>query len=273
MRALVCAAACLLLSSAAGAETLDVPPYPGAPWKMITDKHDDKLVWIEWIPADQSEDNIKDILTEQAFAGNTQDPGEFARGLLARIAGACRDASVNGPKSGTENAYPVAYAQAYCVGQKGADKDVDIFIKVIGGDDALYVVQREFRRPAVPGARPGLTVFAKDQKAEALARMAAQSEADKFLVDKVQLCPATCGDGAPKSQAAKNDPNVDFINGFINGKSTKSEIRDKLGAPVTESHMGNRSVMLYSYKGGAVMLGYLFDEHDVLIRCSTYAKN
>ena len=37
----------------------------------------------------------------------------------------------------------------------GAAKDVDILVKAISGHDALYVVQREFRRPAQPGATPG----------------------------------------------------------------------------------------------------------------------
>ncbi|HEY1630327.1 MAG TPA: hypothetical protein VGF56_03385 [Rhizomicrobium sp.] len=271
----------LALASAASAETLSVPPYPGAPWKEITHKQDARQLLIEWIPADQNEAGIKDILTEQAFYGNTQDPGEFVRGFLARVGGACRDAKVNGPKLGSENGHAVAYAQAYCVGQKGADKDVDIFLKAIAGHDALYVVQREFRRPAEPGAMPGMTVFPKDQKDAALARLHAQGEADHFLVDKVRLCDGACADAvkdsAAKSDAAsdapKSDPDSDFINGFVNGKSTKAEIRDKLGAPFNESHMGNRSVYMYQYKDGAVIVTYLFDEHDVLLRFRAYAKN
>ncbi|HEY2069048.1 MAG TPA: hypothetical protein VGG48_05800 [Rhizomicrobium sp.] len=277
MKSLGWIAVCLLLSSVASAETLSVPPYPatGAPWKKITDKRDDpRFIWIEWIPADQTEADIHDILTEQIFyVQKGRDPSDFLREVFARVRGACTDVSINGPKAGTEDGHAVAYGQVYCVGASG--KDVDIFAKAIKGQDALYVVQREFRRPAVPGAKPGLTVFAKDQKAEALARLTAQSEADKFLVDKVQLCDATCGGDAPKSEAAKpaSDPNVDFVNGFINGKSTKSEIRDKLGVPTMENHRGDESVMLYSYKDGRLVITYLFDKNDVLVRFAAYAKN
>jgi hypothetical protein len=80
--------------------------------------------------------------------------------------------------------------------KKGAALDVDIFIKAIRGKDALYVVQREFRRPAQRGATPGLTEFSQDQFAEMKARLVAQQVADKFLVEDVQLCPLTGGTGA-----------------------------------------------------------------------------
>jgi hypothetical protein len=112
-------------------EQLLVPPYPAtAPWKIITNAHDDKRVWIEWIPADQSDADIKDILTEQIFYTlKGRDPNAFVETLLKDAAGACRDTLRNGPKAQTELGYSVAYAQVYCVGNK--DKDVDIFIKAI----------------------------------------------------------------------------------------------------------------------------------------------
>jgi hypothetical protein len=182
------AALLLTCSIAQAAETLVVPPYPAsAPWKKITDAHNAQQMMIEWIPADQNENAIGDILTEQAFYGSPLAPDAFVARFLSGVGGACRDARVNGPKMGTENGFPVAYAQAYCAGQKGANKDVDIFLKAIRGHDALYVVQREFRRPATPGAVAGVAPFANKEQAQQ--RLAAQAAANHFLVAQVRLTP------------------------------------------------------------------------------------
>jgi len=202
------AAICLLLVSAGisarpqttnaeRTEAFKVPPYPSEPrWKEITNKKDDRMELVEWIPADQTENAILDILTKQVFYNKkNEDPSAFVSRILSGVGKSCERARVNGPKSQTENGYPVAYAQVYCVNQKGAAKDVDIFIKAIRGESALYVVQREFRRPAKPGATAGITVFSTDQLEQMKARITAQNVANKFLVEDVQLCPLTGGKG------------------------------------------------------------------------------
>jgi hypothetical protein len=264
-------------------ETLIVPPYPAAtPWKKITDQHDTTQLMIEWIPADQNEDNIADILTEQAFSTD-QDASTFVTGILKRVVGACRRASVNGPKSGVENGYPVAYAQAYCVGQTGANKDVDIFIKAIRGHDMLYVVQREFRRPAVPNAVPGITPFSKDQLAEVKARLEAQGAANDFLVQQIQLCPSLQGSSTcpatsapapvtitqtPQEPAGNDDVSASF--GFAPGKTTTKEIIDKFGTSSHQTHAPDgRHTFMYFAKG--IIVVFLFDKDDVLIRTLAYS--
>lgn len=195
----------LLCLFAAGAfagsgEKLTVPPYPGKPaWKNITDKGNAQQHLREWIPSNQTEATIRDILTEQIFyAARGADPAAFVRNFLIGAARACDRVRVNGPTRQTQNGYAVAYAQVYCVHQRGTPFDVDIFLKAIGGKDALYVVQREFRRPMQPGAAPGVVAFPKDQMAQMKARLAAQAAADKFLASAVQLCPPK---GCPQEAA------------------------------------------------------------------------
>ena len=268
------------------AEQLLVPPYPAVtPWKIITNRRDDKQVWIEWIPADQSEDDIRDILTEQIFFPlKGKDPGAFVDDLLNRINSACRATRRNGPKAQTELDYPVAYAQVYCVGHNG--KDIDIFIKAIGGRDALYVVQREFRRPATPDAVPGMTVFKKDQLPEAQARLEAQGAASKFLVDQVKLCPHglagdTCAGtdptpAAPTASAPPPKSESDFmqIDGWpIPGKTTADEVREKLGRPLVENHsdpfrLGQWTEVFQGRDG--LMFTFLFDKNDLVVRMQVY---
>lgn len=188
--AVAVAAAIFFSSAALAGERLIVAPYPAAtPWKTITNKHNAVQLLMEWIPFDQSENDIKDILTEQAFYNQKNaDPSAFVADLLRRVGGACQSARVNGPKAGSENGYRVAYAQAYCVNQTGAALDVDIFIKAVAGRDALYVVQREFHRPTEKGVA--------GVRSASLGQIKAEVAADKFLVSQVQLCPPAGGKGA-----------------------------------------------------------------------------
>ena len=257
-------------ANAKSAEVFRVPPYPSEPhWKEITNKKDDRTELVEWIPADQTENTIKDILTKQIFYNlKDADPSAFVSGILKGVGKACERARVNGPKEQTENGYSVAYAQAYCANQKGAAKDVDIFIKAIRGTDALDVVQREFRRPAQPGATPGITTFSKDQVEEMKTRLTAQNVANKFLVEDVQLCPLTGGTGTcgqtatPASLTAPVSP-------FVEGKSTAEDVKTALGKPEHENHNPDGR-FFYGYSSPNGMVTYLFDSKGVLIRIRGY---
>ncbi len=273
----------LLLTSgvAQAAETLSVSPYPAtALWKKITDRHDGQLTWIEWIPADQAVDDIHDILTEQILPTQKGTrAADFMTGFFKRIYAACTGLSVNGPNNRTEDGYDVAYGQAYCVGQKGAGKDVDIFLKVISGHDALYVVQREFRRPAVPGAVAGKRGFSgPDAKQEAEASLAAQQVANDFLVSQVKLCtdntcvPAAAPTAQPSAASApvdKNDVSSSF--GFEPGKTTANEVSDKLGRPSRQTKVpdGRHSYMYIGLKG--LIVNFLFGKDDILIRTIAFS--
>ena len=262
----------IALAGAANAETLVVPPYPSpTPWKKVTDHADAKLTWFEWIPAEQSENAIRDILAEQIFPTEKgADPSEFTRGWLKRMIDSCRDAKVNGPTAGAENGFSVAYAQVYCVDSKGTD--VDILFKAIAGRDALYVVQREFRRPTEPGEVAGMRNFGKDQGDAAKAALEAQNAANDYLVSKVKLCAnadnGSCAPGTAKSEQADKWP--------VEGKTTASEVRDKLGRPMMENRSDPRHtgeyVLMFEGKDGT-MYGFLFDKNDVLEHLRVYARN
>jgi hypothetical protein len=290
MRTLGWIAGLLLLAGGAAqaAETLIVPPYPAAaPWKKITDKHDTPgLVWIEWIPADQTEADIHDILTEQIFAVQKgRDPSDFVHTLFGQLKGACRAVSVNGPTPQTESGFAVAYGQVYCVG--AGDKDADIFIKAIAGHDALYVVQREFRRPAEPGAIPGMRKFPKGAKDDALAALHAQEEADQFLLKQVKLCAGDACESAPasapasvapsaqpsgQSQTQPGNDDVSSVFGFEAGKTTQDQVEDKFGHPAFQNHRSDgEHVDLYQFKNG-VTATFLFGKDDVLIRTMAYRQ-
>jgi hypothetical protein len=255
-------------------ETFLVPPFPAqTAWKKITDTRSEQQTLVEWIPSEQSPDDVRDILTEQIFFTlKDQSASDFIGGFFQRTKDACTSVRVNGPTAQIENGYKVAYGQVYCVGQKNADKDVDIFIKAIAGKEALYVAQREFRRPAKQGAPPGLQEFPKGSGAEALVALQAKSAANHFLVSQVKLC-ADVSDGGcapgPSAQTDSSDVSASF--GLEPGKSTRDNVEDKFGRPTSRNQGpdGRHADMYVGLKG--LIVSFLFDKNDVLIRTAAYS--
>jgi hypothetical protein len=274
------------------AETLIVPPYPAAaPWQALPAEQNDNQKTERWIPADQSATAHSDLLAAfTTFKPDSKDPvvAMTTEIFFARLH--CRDTSVNGPKQGVENGYPVAYAQVYCVGNKDSNEDIDTFIKVIVGKAVNYSVWREFRRPAVRGAKPGVSEFPAGKLDEAKARLEAQGIADKFLVDQVQLCPLAGGSGEcpvkvqaasaspaapaadPMDQPGPDDLSASF--GFTPGKTTADEVEDKLGRASVKNMNGPGGRFNYMFfpKPGLIV-ACVFRKDKVLIRTVAYAKN
>jgi hypothetical protein len=192
------AAAALLLAGAAhgdnaaapaAAERLVMQPYPGAPWKQITDKHDPaRGAWNhESIPSSQTVDTFTDIISDQGYpwlAG--ADPAAFLKTLFAHAPASCDGVRVSGPFARTEGGFKVAYGQIHCGQQHGKRFGVATFYKVISGDAALYSINRDFQTPA--SANGAMLSFPKGQEAKAMALLKAQSIGDQYLADQVYLC-------------------------------------------------------------------------------------
>lgn len=181
---------------AATAEALVLEPYPANPaWTEVTTNRQGVRFLRELIPADQTIETYRDILTAQGFPlapGAT--PSAAIQGIFLGVSSVCDGARVNGSKASTENGLPVAYAQVYCGRQKGKDFGVVMVFKVIQGREAMYVVQREFRVP--PSASGGVQTFSKDELPAMTARLKAQTVANDYLVRSVYVCGG--GSTAPK---------------------------------------------------------------------------
>ncbi|MBX3481714.1 MAG: hypothetical protein KF842_15085 [Caulobacter sp.] len=192
------AAALLVPALASAAERLVVMPYPAeAPWPLATDQRQGVKMLREYVPADQTVDAYRDMLVVQAFPeSRTVPPATFMKAMFSGVGYACEAVSVNGPKEGMEGGYKVAYGQIYCGHQLGKSDGAHIFIKMIQGKDAMYVVQREFRVPATKVA--GTLAFGPGDKDRALSLMKDEAAANAFLVDSVFLC----ADGAAEARCA-----------------------------------------------------------------------
>lgn len=295
-------AALAALSAAALAdtpdETLVLQPLPhGTPWKSIMDKSDARMVMREWIPADQSESDIKDIITEQHFSNFPQTPAAFVKSMFQSVASACTSLRVNGPIERNENGYSIAYAQIYCAGQKGASKDVDIFLKAIAGKSTFYVVQYEVRRAMSKSHVAGVVEFDAGQMEAAKAHMARQGAANTWLSQTVQLCPVTDGKAAcppPKPQettapasttpvapdkpkmASDDDPGPGDVSksfGWTPGKTTSDEVEAKFGEPtMRRPGPDGHYTFVYQFKNG-LFLVCLFKKDKVLVRTIGYQRS
>jgi hypothetical protein len=185
------ALASLALAAAASAhaapERLVLKPYPGAPWKRITDKSAAQG-WIhEQVPASHAETDYSEMLTDQAFVANRGvDPSMFLRTIYAQVGGACAGVKVSGPTPATEGGVKVAYGIVRCGTQRGNPWGVHIFYKVLGGQAALYSVSWELRVP--PSADGDLLSFPKGQEARAAALLKAEAQADQYLAQQVYVC-------------------------------------------------------------------------------------
>jgi hypothetical protein len=188
---------------ASAAERLLLPVYPNDP-PMVEATHQvvgAKFLY-EFIPKGQTLENYRTILSAMSFPGTRPpSPAAYLNGMFGRFPAACDGVRVNGPKSVEEGGAPVAYGQAYCGRQKGKPYGVNMFFKVIQGHDGLYVVHVEFHVP--PSSLGGIQSFSKDQVAEMVEMMKAQSTADKYLAESVFLCMDGSTDPRCKTPAVK----------------------------------------------------------------------
>lgn len=194
--AALAALALLLPTVASAAERLVVKPYPANPaWVLATDGMSEVGPLQEYIPAGQTLEDHRDILSVQTFPDLQRvPPSDFLRSLLGGVNQACSAVLVNGPVEQTEGGFKVAYGQAYCGQQHGKSYGLHIFFKIIQGREALYVINREFRTPA--SKTPGALAFPPERKDDALALFKAEGEANTYLTDGVYLC----GDGATEAR-------------------------------------------------------------------------
>jgi hypothetical protein len=270
------------LHAEARAESLIVPPYPAAtPWKALPVKQNEKQKTEQWIPADQSETDIRDLfevdtdtkpMNKDALSAMTTEV------FFARIH--CRRANVGGPHLVTENGYEVAYAQVYCAGNKDSNQDIDSFFKVIVGKSANYTILRQFLRPAARNAEPGKVEFPRDKPEQAKAHQAALEAAEKFLLEQVQVCPLADGSACPPpgtkpvappqtSEPEMEPPGPNDVSAKYDltpGKTTIADVENKMGKPtITKKEPDGRMSYVFRQEDNTAVICF-FSRSGILIR-------
>jgi len=129
---------------------------PPANWKPVQLSHSEKMVVTRLYPPGQDEKNWNEIVTVQIYPKSSQTARQFADSIIQYTRDACVAA---GPGPVTEkpiNGYPSASVPVACSAGKTSGMGGFVLATAIQGKDALYVVQRQWRGPAIPqGGEPG----------------------------------------------------------------------------------------------------------------------
>lgn len=138
--------------SAPGERLLLVPP---ANWQPVQLSQSEKMVVTRLYPPGQDEKNWNEIVTVQVYPKSSQTARQFAESIIQYTRDACVAA---GPGPVTEkpvNGYPSASVPVACSAGKSSGMGGFVLATAIQGKDALYVVQRQWRGPAIPqGGEP-----------------------------------------------------------------------------------------------------------------------
>jgi hypothetical protein len=188
-QALIVAAVLGLAGAAQAKERLVIDPYPAdKPWKEVLNQATEDLAVRELVPADQTESMHSDILILQANhkLRHAVTPDRFLTSVLRQTQNNCQAVLITGPKAVVEDGRDVAYGQAYCGRRKGQPFGMSIFFKVVDGDDALYLIERDIIVP--PTDTPGGKPYGEDRAQDAMALMRKQGEAGRYLLTGVRLC-------------------------------------------------------------------------------------
>ncbi len=185
-----------LAGSAVAAERLVLEPYPGGAWKDVLNQTTGAVFVREQIPTEQSADAPNDILTAQSVPGYRGSPAAYISGAFADLSQNCDTVETVGPTPGEEEGRLVAYGRFYCGRQKGQQTGAHIFFKAILGNEALYVVDRDFKTPGTD--HPSAPALPEDQ---VVAFLQAESVARKYLTDKVYICDPVFPEARCSSQA------------------------------------------------------------------------
>lgn len=203
MRLALAILAAVSLAGAAGAagakERLVMDPYPGdKPWKEVVNQATEDLTVRELVPEGQTATQHIDVLVLQAnhHLRHAVTPDRFLTHVLRQTESDCQAVLVTGPRAVVEDGRDVAYGQAYCGRRKGQVYGMSMYFKVVDGDDALYLIERDIIVP--PTDTPGGKPYGPDRADEAMALMRKQGEAGRYMLTGVRLC--TDDSANPKCQ-------------------------------------------------------------------------
>lgn len=99
----------------------------------------------EMVPAGETVENWTEMVTVQILFGNKIPPVRFEANIKKLWAASCSGSSAHPIFSGDERGYPVALWFLSCPLNKQTGKPEHTWMKAIGGNDSLYVVQKAFK--------------------------------------------------------------------------------------------------------------------------------
>ena len=124
-------------------ENLLVVPPNG--YEVGYQAHNSKQLMTELVPEGETVENWTEMVTVQIFRDlSDADPAEFRTHMRRQWFGTCDGATIENAADDTENGYPAATWMLTCPLNTQSGKPEYTMFKAIGGNDALYVVQKAF---------------------------------------------------------------------------------------------------------------------------------
>jgi hypothetical protein len=160
LRLLVCAflaGASPALSAGLQAENVLTPVPTG--FKLGDSGSQGALTQAEYVPVRENVNDWSTMITVQIFHNlGRRDPDAFAANLGAQWTGACPTATAVPVTKGVENGYPISVWSYECPRNPQTRKPENMWLKAIGGADALYAVQYANRATMSPALiKPAMT--------------------------------------------------------------------------------------------------------------------
>ena len=116
----------------------------------------------EFVPDGESVDDWSQMITRQVFQGlRKTDPDMLPTAMQGKWAQACPKGEAQKLTSAQENGYPVSIWMFTCPMNPAANRPETMWLKVISGADAHYVVQYAHRRPVTDKMVVSTMVFLK----------------------------------------------------------------------------------------------------------------
>jgi hypothetical protein len=119
---------------------------PPKDFKVGFQSNHDRQLMTEWIPDGETVDEWTQMLTVQVYRGSTIDAATFLKALGTRYSAACPGTTAQGIYTGDANGYVVSMLLLRCPKNPGTGKPETTAFRVIRGQDALYSVQRAWRK-------------------------------------------------------------------------------------------------------------------------------
>jgi hypothetical protein len=103
------------------------------------------ILMTEAVPTGETVESWTEMVTVQIFYGRKSPPAQAKASMETVWARECPGSSSNPIFSGDENGYPVVLWLMSCPLNKQSGKSEITWMKAIGGNDSLYVVQKAFK--------------------------------------------------------------------------------------------------------------------------------
>ncbi len=119
-------------------------------YKVASQNRRNGITQVEMIPRDQTLENWQDMFIVRIFHNSPMSLKAFELQTTRRWFAACAKAAYKPDQRGTENGYDFTFFFLRCPDIAASGEPMSRIVKIIRGQDSLYLVQAVFKRDLTP---------------------------------------------------------------------------------------------------------------------------